>query len=217
MLALADENGNIVESYEYDAWGNVLSIKDGSGTVLSQSEIGNRYLWQGREYDSETGLYYFRARWYNPETGRWLSKDPIGIAGGLNLYVFCENNPVNFVDPMGLAWRSSVGAQIVLISGLFIGAGAQIGGPVGAGLILAGLAGVMVGGIYCIIEYWPNDKDKKDIDPDDGTEPSDWGLDDEDTPKRPEEPKKPEEPKPEPKDPPDPDPREGPKPDKKLG
>jgi len=102
VLALADENGNISESYEYDAWGNVLSIKDGSGTVLSQSEIGNRYLFQGREYDFTTGLYYFRARWYSPETGRWLSKDPIGIAGGLNLHVFCENNSVNFVDPWGL-------------------------------------------------------------------------------------------------------------------
>ena len=45
---------------------------------------------------------YFRARWYNPETGRWLSKDPIRISGGLNQYVFCANNPVNFVDPSGL-------------------------------------------------------------------------------------------------------------------
>ncbi len=44
----------------------------------------------------------FRARWYHAETGRWLSKDPIGIAGGLNLYVFCGSNPVNFVDPFGL-------------------------------------------------------------------------------------------------------------------
>ena len=45
---------------------------------------------------------YFRARWYNPETGRWISKDPKGIAGGLNLYVFCSNDSVNRVDPSGL-------------------------------------------------------------------------------------------------------------------
>jgi len=102
VLALADESGNITESYEYDAWGKVLSIKDGSGNVLSQSAIGNRYMWQGREYDAATGLYYFRARWYSPETGRWLSKDPIGISGGLNMYAFCGNNPVNFIDPFGL-------------------------------------------------------------------------------------------------------------------
>jgi RHS repeat-associated protein len=102
VYALVDDNGNVVESYEYDAWGKVLSMKDGSGKALSQSAIGNRYLWQGREYDAVTGLYYFRARWYDPVCGRWLSKDPIGISGGLNMYAFCGNNPVNFVDPMGL-------------------------------------------------------------------------------------------------------------------
>ncbi len=66
------------------------------------SALGNRYLWQGREYSWSTGLYSFRARWYDPLTGRWLSPDPIGINGGLNLYVFCGNSPVNFVDPLGL-------------------------------------------------------------------------------------------------------------------
>jgi RHS repeat-associated protein len=79
-----------------------LGVYDADGTPLSESAIGNRVLWQGREYSWETGLYYFRARWYDPITGRWLSKDPIGIAGGLNQYVFCGNNPVNFRDPWGL-------------------------------------------------------------------------------------------------------------------
>ena len=46
-------------------------------------------------------LYNFRARWYDSGIGRWLSKDPIGLEGGLNLYVFCGNDPVNFVDPNG--------------------------------------------------------------------------------------------------------------------
>ena len=68
----------------------------------AESVYGNRFLFQGREYDYDTALYYFRARWYEPETGRWLSPDPIGISGGLNLYAFCGNDPVNFVDPMGL-------------------------------------------------------------------------------------------------------------------
>ncbi len=49
-----------------------------------------------------TGLYYFRARWYDPVTGRWLSKNPIGLSGGLNQYAFCANNPVNYRDPFGL-------------------------------------------------------------------------------------------------------------------
>jgi len=77
-------------------------VYDGNGTPLEESAVGNHYLWQGRRYSWETGLYYFRARWYDPVTGRWLSKDPIGISGGLNQYVFCGNNPVNFRDPFGL-------------------------------------------------------------------------------------------------------------------
>jgi RHS repeat-associated protein len=79
-----------------------LEMPQASSIGSPVSALGNRYTFQGREIDWTTGLMYFRARWYNPETGRWLSKDPIRIAGGLNLYAFCDNNPVNFVDPMGL-------------------------------------------------------------------------------------------------------------------
>ena len=58
-----------------------------------------------------TGLYNFRARWYDSTIGRWLSKDPIGLEGGLNLYVFCGNDPVNFVDPFGLCEDLPWGVQ----------------------------------------------------------------------------------------------------------
>ncbi|MCG2678925.1 MAG: hypothetical protein L6455_02995, partial [Kiritimatiellae bacterium] len=101
VQAIVDSSGTIVESYQYDAWGNT-SVFDGSGNPLQSSAIGNRYCWQGREISWKTGLYYFRARWYEPVTGRWLSNDPIGISGGLNQYVFVDNNPVNFRDPVGL-------------------------------------------------------------------------------------------------------------------
>ncbi len=104
VLALADEAGTLVESYEYSAYGEVLDVKDASGNSIEnrQSSIGNRYTFQGREIDWTTGLIYFRARWYDPSSGRWISKDPIGISGGLNLYEFCGSNPVNFIDPGGL-------------------------------------------------------------------------------------------------------------------
>jgi len=98
--ALIDASGQIVERYEYDAWGRT-TVFDVNGNELMESAFGNRYCFQGREIEWTTGLYYFRSRWYDPVTGRWLSKDPIGISGGLNLYAFCGNNPVNFVDPMG--------------------------------------------------------------------------------------------------------------------
>jgi RHS repeat-associated protein len=103
--ALVDETGAIVETYRYDAWGRVLGVYDGDGTPIEESAVGNNVLWQGREYSWATGLYFFRARWYDPITGRWLSKDPIGISGGLNQYVFCRNNTVNRRDSFGL--RSS--------------------------------------------------------------------------------------------------------------
>ena len=102
VWAWADTNGMVIERYDFDAWGRVLSVTDGNGNTLVASAIGNRYLFQGREYSWTTGLYYFRARWYDPVTGRWLSPDPIGISGGLNLYVAFNNDPVNVIDPLGL-------------------------------------------------------------------------------------------------------------------
>ena len=108
VLAVVDANGNVVERYEYDAWGKVLSVTDADGNMLSRSAIGNRILWQGREYSWTTGLYYFRNRWYDAQTGRWISKDPIGIQGGINLYEFCEGNGIGFIDPCGLNLYSSV-------------------------------------------------------------------------------------------------------------
>lgn len=104
-LALTDARGIIVESYRYDAWGRVLGIYDGGGTQIDESALGNRILWMGREYSARSSLYYFRARWYDPAIGKWISSDPIGVSGGVNQYVFCANNPVNKVDPFGLwAW-----------------------------------------------------------------------------------------------------------------
>jgi RHS repeat-associated protein len=56
----------------------------------------------GKDRDTDLGLYYFGARWYDPEIGRWISREPTGI-DGLNLYTFCHNNAVNSFDPNGLA------------------------------------------------------------------------------------------------------------------
>ncbi len=95
--ALIDEYGNAVLTVNYNAWGTPLN----SSFSIQNSSFRLRYLFQGREYSHATGLYNFRARWYDSYIGRWLSKDPIGLEGGLNLYVFCGNNPVNYLDPDG--------------------------------------------------------------------------------------------------------------------
>jgi RHS repeat-associated protein len=101
--ALANTNGVIVESYRFDAFGRVLDVFGSNGQAISQSAIGNRFLWAGKEYSWATGLYHNRARTYDPITGRFLSKDPSGISGGLNEYVYCSSDPVNQIDWSGLA------------------------------------------------------------------------------------------------------------------
>ncbi|MBI3572571.1 MAG: RHS repeat-associated core domain-containing protein, partial [Candidatus Kerfeldbacteria bacterium] len=65
--------------------------------------VQNPYTYTGREWDAETGFYYYRARYYEPKVGRFLQQDPIELEGGdLNFYAYVRNNPVNYKDPMGL-------------------------------------------------------------------------------------------------------------------
>ena len=92
-----DANNDIVAQWQYDAWGNVVSK-----SVVVPALALLRYRFQGREWSAATGLINFRMRWYDAETGRWLSKDPIGLSGGLNLYVFCLDKPNLIRDPYGL-------------------------------------------------------------------------------------------------------------------
>ena len=90
--------------FTYDSWGNPTVASQPFSFSASQL----RFTWQGREYSNATGLYSFRARWYDPAAGRWLSKDPIGLEGGLNLYEAFGSNPVCFGDPDGFSGRLTI-------------------------------------------------------------------------------------------------------------
>lgn len=100
MLALTDESGTIVAEYTYDAWGNILTQKD-----LDQKDDINLAKENSYRYDEETKLYYLIARYYNPDTGVFMSLDPVrGDTMNpitMNGYSYANNNPVMMVDPDG--------------------------------------------------------------------------------------------------------------------
>ncbi|MFN2621760.1 MAG: RHS repeat-associated core domain-containing protein [Chthoniobacterales bacterium] len=103
VIALLDYNGNGIERYTYDAFGHP-TVTDWNGiTQRDFSWYWNRFMFRGREYFPELGLYDMRARFYYPALGRFLQRDPIGFAGGdANLFRYCNHNPVNGSDPSGL-------------------------------------------------------------------------------------------------------------------
>jgi RHS repeat-associated protein len=88
----------------YDSWGKLVSITGGSGENVTDntSHIGyiNPLRYRSYYYDTETELYYLNARYYDPETGRFINSDD-NFEGGLNLFAYCYNNPVMFFDPSG--------------------------------------------------------------------------------------------------------------------
>jgi RHS repeat-associated protein len=102
VVALTDATGNVVERYAYDVFGAAM-ITDSSGNPLSTSAIGNRFMFTGREYIAEIGLYDYRNRVYSQSLGRFLQTDPIRFnAGDWNIYRYVGNGVVNRRDSLGL-------------------------------------------------------------------------------------------------------------------
>lgn len=118
-IALTDTTGAIVQQYVYEPYGQV---------VLSNpsSALTNPYQYTGRENDG-TGLYYYRARYYDPLSKRFISEDPIGLAGGPNGYAYTGDNPLGSVDPSGLL--------AIYIGGLGSIAGGPLAASSGGGIV----------------------------------------------------------------------------------
>ena len=102
VVALSDGTGALAEAYAYSPFGE----------VSAPSQLGNPFLYTARAMDPETGLYYYRNRYYDAALGRFLQPDPSGYQGGINLYAYVEANPLNLVDPFGLRGQSSWGSGL---------------------------------------------------------------------------------------------------------
>jgi RHS repeat-associated protein len=132
---LVYSSGTITNTASYDGFGN------------SVNNLGTRYQYTGREYDADTGLYFYRARWYDSQIGRFISEDPIGFAGGdVNLYGYVGNHPLKFIDPQG----TDFGTSATIGGGALIGAGSS-GLAIG---VAATAGGIVVGGAAAIYFAW---------------------------------------------------------------
>ncbi|MDR3764529.1 MAG: RHS repeat-associated core domain-containing protein, partial [Acidobacteriota bacterium] len=116
------------------------------GNTTATEGIHNPFRYTGREHDTETGLYYYRARYYDPTIGRFLSEDPLRIKGGINFYTYVKNNPIKYVDPSGLAnCVYSISAHTLICQPNADPGQPAINGPNGAGSVQLGPGGVWSG------------------------------------------------------------------------
>ena len=104
VVALTDSAGAAVETVKYDPYGEPTCRRVSDGHEQASSHIENALLFTGHRYDSESGLYYARNRYYHPALGRWLSRDRLGYLDGMGLYEYVGSSPVRRVDPYGNVW-----------------------------------------------------------------------------------------------------------------
>jgi RHS repeat-associated protein len=158
---IATTSGSLIDHVKYSSFGNILAESNPSN--------GDRFKFAGREYDATTGLYYNRARFYDPATGKFIGQDPKKFAAGdANLYRYVGNDPIGFTDPTGnwsVDWSGGiVGGIAGAMGGASAGAIAAyeancmtgwMGGNVGAaGAVFTGglVGGAIIGGIYGFVQ-----------------------------------------------------------------
>ena len=132
ILGLVDDSGNIVVKYKYDAYGNRISITDTSGCDLGNI---NPFRYKGYYYDDDAQMYYCKSRFYVPSWHRWLNSDSISYLEpknitSLNLFTYCNNNPVMYVDENGKFPGLITAMLIGAVIGTFVGVVGQAGADV---------------------------------------------------------------------------------------
>jgi RHS repeat-associated protein len=116
ITSLSSSTGALASTYTYDSFGN---------TINSTGSITNYFRYTARDFDTETNLDYYRARYYDPSTGRFVNEDPIDFQGGINFYAYARNNPIVITDPMG--WSPCLTACLKIYYGVSRDAGVILG------------------------------------------------------------------------------------------
>ena len=168
IIAILDDTGKVVVRYAYNAWGgHTVEVVDSDCADIAYK---NPFRYRGYYYDTETGLYYLHARYYDPTTGRFISPDGIEYLdpesiNGLNLYAYCGNNPVMYADPSGHLpeWiadfgRFFGGLLISIVSIGLIGTTIRSGGLLcllpGYGTLLQAELSLMMYGGFVMASSW---------------------------------------------------------------
>ena len=167
IIGITDSNNNLLCSYLYDSWGNIISIKDNDGNIINDtSHIGiiNPYRYRSYYYDSETKLYYLNSRYYNPEWGRFINADEeiaLDTNIGLNVYEYAFNNPISFEDDNGdwPSWKSiakaAAGVAVTVATGAIAavasGAVGVVAGAAFVGSLVGGAIGATAGAVNAAI------------------------------------------------------------------
>lgn len=152
-LVINTSTGAIAQRMDFDEFGN----------FIQDSNPGFQpFGFAGGLYDRDTKLTRFGARDYDAETGRWTAKDPIRFRGGdTNLYGYVLNDPVNWIDPLGLSsWAGGTGEIIMYGGGLVTGIGMSIGNPI---VIGAGLGVVVIGGVLKVYDVYLEGEEAKNV------------------------------------------------------
>ena len=143
VIGIVDDTLTMVVEYTYSPWGEILST---TGDEANTIGVINPFRYRGYYYDEETELYYLNARYYDPETGRFISADTVldqGSIIGINLFAYCYNNPVNMADSNGYI-------PFLVLTGLIGAAAGGIIGYVTTGSWEGALAGAAIGGVIWI-------------------------------------------------------------------
>ena len=172
---MLDNSGAVVVKYVYTAWGDSKVLSSDGRELTDETHIGNLnpYRYRGYYYDVETGLYYLKTRYYDPQTCRFVTIDDLQYLdpetiNGLNLYAYCANNPILYVDPNGTSILFAIFIGIV-IGAAVLGTGYavysgikaynegargwELAGAIGKGFIKGAVIGGVIGGFVGALIY----------------------------------------------------------------